>query len=286
MYDIAIIGSGPAGVSAAVNATIRNKKIIVFGNQDLSNKLIKAPKIDNYIGFKGITGRDLADNFKKHLEDMNINITMEKINAVYDMGEHFTLMVNEKAYEAKTVILATGMEYGKPIKGEEEFLGRGVGYCATCDAPLYKDKTVTVIGYNKGAEEEANYVSELAKKLYYLPMYRGDYSLKEDIEVVKERPVEVIGDDRVKNLKTRGKDIPTDGIFVLKDSVSPAHLVPGLIIENGHIKVDKNMSTNINGCFAAGDCVGKPYQYMKAMGEGQIAALSAVSYLDNKFPRK
>jgi thioredoxin reductase (NADPH) len=262
MYDIAIIGSGPAGISAAVNATIRNKKIIIFGNEDLSNKLIKAPKIDNYIGFKGISGKELADNFRKHLNDMSINITTEKINAVYDMGETFTLMVNEKAYEAKSVILATGMEYGKPIKGEEKFLGKGVGYCATCDAPLYREKTVTVIGYNKDAEEEANYVSELAKKLYYVPMYRGEYTLKDDIEVVKERPVEVIGDDRVKSLKTGDKDIPTDGIFVLKDSVSPEHLVPGLIIENGHIKVDKNM------------------------GEGQIAALSAVSYLDNKFQRK
>lgn len=280
-YDVAIIGSGPAGLSAAINAKIRNKEIIVFGYRDLSSKLVKAPKINNYLGFYNVSGEDLKDSFQKHLDAMEIDITLERINNVYAMGDYFALMVNDKMYEAKAIILATGMEYTKPLKGESEFLGKGVGYCATCDAPLYRGKVVTVIGYNKEAEEEANYVSELAKKLYYVPMYNGSYNLKEGIEIVEDKPVEIKGEDRVTELQLNQITLQTDGVFVLKDSISPGQLVPGLEIEEGHIKVDRNMKTNLAGCFAAGDCIGRPYQYIKAAGEGLIAALSAVSYIDS-----
>ena len=281
-YDIAIVGTGPAGLEAAINAVIRNKKIILFGTENLSNKLIKAPKINNYLGSFDVTGKELMQKFKEHIAGMNINITEERINNIYAMGEYFTLMVNQKMYEAKTVILAGGVEYTKPLKGEEEFLGKGVGYCATCDAPLYKGKRVAIIGYNKEGEEDANYVSELAGKLYYIPMYEGEYSLNSNIEIIKDKPVEIVGDDRVNKIILRNNELDVDGVFVLKDSVSPGQLMPGLEMDGEHIKVDRNMETNIPGCFAAGDCVGKPYQFMKAAGEGQIAALSAVSYLDKK----
>ena len=232
-YDLAIVGSGPAGLSAALNAKIRNKKFIIFGSKDLSNKIIKAPKINNYLGFYGMNGAEVKDKFAEHIDHMGIEITEERINNIYAMGDYFTLMVNDKMYEATAVILATGMEYTKPIKGEIELLGKGVGYCATCDAPLYRGKTVSIIGYNKEAEEEANYVSELAGKVYYVPMYKGEYEIRENIEIV-----------------------------------------------DGHINVDREMKCNIPGCFAAGDCVGKPYQYIKSAGEGNIAALSAVRYID------
>ncbi|APH16272.1 pyridine nucleotide-disulfide oxidoreductase family protein [Clostridium sporogenes] len=279
-YDIAIIGSGPAGLEAAINAKIRNKDIIIFGNKELSSKLVKAPKINNYLGFYNVSGNELKDKFIDHIGKMGIEITFERINNVYAMGEYFALMVNEKMYEAKTVILSTGVEYGKALKGEEELLGKGVGYCATCDAPLYKNKTVAIIGYNKEAEEEANFVSELASKLYYIPMYKSDYELSEKVEIINDKPIEILGEQHVEKLLLKDSQIKADGIFVLKDSVSPSQLVPGLEMEDEHIKVDRKMQTNISGCFAAGDCTGKPYQYIKSAGEGQIAALSAVSYLD------
>lgn len=280
-YDIAIVGSGPAGLSAAINARVRNKNIILFGSADFSNKLIKAPKVNNYLGFYDITGTELKAQFEKHMNIMDISVTAERINNIYAMGDYFALMVNDKMYEAKSVIIATGMEYTKPLKGEEEFLGRGVGYCATCDAPLYKGKVVTIIGYNKDAEEEANYVSELTEKLYYVPMYNGNYNLRNNIETVTDRPLEIQGEDRVSKVILRNGELVTDGVFVLKDSVAPNQLVPGIAMDNEHIKVDLNMKTNIQGCFAAGDCTGKPYQYMRAAGQGQVAALSAVSYLDS-----
>ncbi|MBU5485087.1 NAD(P)/FAD-dependent oxidoreductase [Clostridium sp. MSJ-11] len=281
-YDIAIVGTGPAGLSAAINGKIRNKNVILFGNKQLSNKLVKAPKINNYLGYPNVTGEELKEAFVNHIEDMEIDIVQERINAIYAMGDFFSLMVNDKAYEAKTVIIATGMEFTKPLKGEEEFLGRGVGYCATCDAPLYKGKKVTIVGYNKEAEEEANFVSELASKLYYIPMYKGNYNLNTNVEIIKDRPLEIIGGSMVNKIRLNKVELDTDGVFILKDSISPGQLVPGLELENEHIKVDRNMITNIEGCFAAGDCTGKPYQYLKAAGEGQVAALNAVAYIDSK----
>ena len=278
-YDIAIVGSGPAGIEAAINAKIRNKNIIVFGNKDFSPKLMKAPKVNNYLGFYNLTGKELKDKFKQHIDSMNIEIVEERIDSVYAMGEYFSLMVNDKMYEARSVIIATGIEYGKPLKGEEEFLGKGVGYCATCDAPLYKGKVVTIVGYNKEAEKEANYVSELASKVYYVPMSNGELSLNDNIEIVKGVPKEVVGEERVKQLVLNNNTIDTDGIFILKDSISPSQLVPGLQMEDDHIKVDRKMRTNIERCYAAGDCVGKPYQYIKSAGEGLIAALTAVEEL-------
>lgn len=272
-YDIAIVGSGPAGLSAALNAKIRNKKFIVFGNKNLTNKLVKAPKVNNYLGFYGMNGEEIKNKFQEHLDAMDIKITYERVNNIYAMGDYFALMVNEKMYEAKTLILATGMEYTKAISGELEFLGKGVGYCATCDAPLYKGKVVTIIGYNKEAEEEARYVSELASKLYYIPMYKAEYELNDNIEVINDKPIEIIGDIKVNKLKLQNSDLETDAVFVLKDTISPGQLVPGLEIEDGHIKVDREMKTNIAGCFAAGDCVGKPYQYIKSAGEGNIAEI-------------
>ena len=279
-YDIAIVGSGPAGLSAALNAKIRNKSFIIFGDSNLSSKIEKAPKVNNYLGFTKGERIDIINSFKEHLDKMGIEIVNERINNIYSMGDYFTLMVNQKMYEARSVILATGTEYTRPLKGEEAFIGRGVGYCATCDAPLYKGKKVTIISYHEEGEEEANFVSELASEVFFIPMYKGDYKLNDNIKVIDGKPIEIVGDSKVsKVLFDDGKELDTDGVFLLKNAVPPTQLVPGLEIEDGHIKVDRLMRTNIKGCFAAGDCVGKPYQYIKSAGEGNVAALSAVSYL-------
>ncbi|MBC5996931.1 NAD(P)/FAD-dependent oxidoreductase [Romboutsia ilealis] len=285
-YDIAIVGSGPAGLSAAINAKIRNKNIILFGNENLSNKLTKAPSIDNYLGFYDISGVELKDKFLEHVKNLDIDICEKRINNIYSMGDYFALMSGDSMYEATTVILATGVEYGKPIKGEEEFLGKGVGYCATCDAPLYRDKKVAIIGYNKESEEEANFLSEIASKTYFIPMYkneslmRGNHELDTSIEVINDRPIQIQGETLVNKVSFKEKDIDVDGVFVIKDSASLKSLVPGLETDGPHVIVDINMKTNIDGCFACGDCAGKPYSYIKSAGQGQIAALNAVSYLD------
>ena len=282
-YDIAIIGSGPAGISAALNIKIRNKKFILFGSSNLSSKLERAPKVNNYLGFYNVSGEELKKRFHEHMKQMDIQITEERIDSIYSMGECFLLAVNDKYYEEKTIILATGIDFNKEIEGEEEFLGHGVGYCATCDAPLYKGRTVSIISYHKDGENDANYVQEIAEKVYYIPMYKGKYKLKEGIEVVIDRPTKIEGTEVVKKLTMQNRVIFTDGVFLLRESLSPKQLVPGLEIENNHIIANRKMETNIPGCFAAGDCIGAPYQYIKAAGEGNIAALSAVSYLDETY---
>ncbi|MCC0650467.1 NAD(P)/FAD-dependent oxidoreductase [Clostridioides sp. ZZV15-6598] len=285
-YDIAIIGSGPAGLAAAVNAKIRNKNIILFGSEDISQKLIKAPSIDNYLGISNISGLDLKNKFKNHIEDMGIKITQKRINNVYSMGEYFTLVSGNDTYESTTVILATGIEYGKMLKGEEEFLGKGVGYCATCDAMLYRNKKVAIIGYNNEAEEEANFLSEIASNVYYVPMYKLENKLNNNINIIDDRPVEIKGEKLVNKLVLKKSELDIEGIFIIKDSVSPKYMVPGLEVEGSHIKSDKNMSTNIEGLYVAGDCAGKPYQYLKSAGQGQTAVSSAISHLDKQKIKK
>lgn len=281
-YDIAIIGSGVAGISAAINAKVRNKKFIIFGSKEISTKLAKAHKVNNYLGMYGKSGAEMQEAFKNHLEAMEISITEEKINNIYAMGEYFTLMANDKMYEATSIILATGVNFGKPLVGEEMYLGKGVGYCATCDAGLYRDKVVTIIAYSKHEEAEANFTATLASKVYYIPMYKEEVEVEVDdsIEIVRDIPVEIVGEKTVNRVVLKNGEIETDGVFILRDSISPGQLVPGLKLDGNHVEVDRLMKTNIDGCYAAGDIVGAPYQYIKAAGEGNIAALSAVSYID------
>ena len=277
-YDIAIVGDGPAGLAASINAKIRNKNIILFGSG--SDKLAKAPSIDNYLGIYDVSGAQLKDKFIHHITEMGIEITYERVNNVYRMGDYFALAVGDKTYEATTVIMATGVQYGKMIKGEEEYLGKGVGYCATCDAGLYRDKIVAIIGYNHEGEEDANFLSEIASKVYYIPMYNLDNKLDSSIEIINDKPVEIQGEKLVNKLILKERELDVDGVFIMKDSVSPSYMVPGLEVEGPHIKTDREMRTNIDGLYAAGDCAGKPYQYLKSAGQGQMAVSSAISQLD------
>lgn len=278
--DIAIIGTGPAGLEAAITAKLRNKKLLLFGNKDLSLKITRAVQIDNYLGLPDLSGERLAEAFKEHLKNMEIEITCDRINAVYSMGDYFALQSADKMYEAKSVILATGVVTGKVFKGENENLGSGVSYCATCDAALYKGKTAVVISYSKKEEEEAEFLAERAEKVYYIPMYKEEVTLSEKIEVVKGvLPKEILRKEGKMVFVTDKKEFVVDGVFILRDAVAPDKLVPGLLAEEAHIVVDRTMATNIPGLFACGDITGRPYQYMKAAGEGNVAALSAAAYL-------
>lgn len=281
-YDIAIIGTGPAGLSAAITAKIRNKKILLIGNPNFSDKVQKAHQIQNYLGLPAISGKDLAKAFENHINSMDITITDGKVNAVYPMGSYFGLQVSQDIYEAETVIVATGIVTGKAFKGENELLGRGVSYCATCDAPLYRNKTVAVVGYSPKEELEAEFLAEVCEKVLYIPMYKEETKLSDKVTIIDEKPTAVIGENKVKSLQTEKNNYEVDGIFILRDSIPPSQLVSGLEIKDNHIVVNSQMETNIKGCFACGDIVGKPYQYIKAAGQGNIAGLSAVAYLDAK----
>ena len=281
-YDIAIVGSGPAGLSAAINAKVRNKEFIIFGNQELSGKLAKAHGVNNYLGMHGKSGEEMVYAFKEHLKAMDIQITEEKVTNVYQSGDYYTLLTKDGMYEATTVILTSGVNFGRPMLGEKEFLGKGVSYCATCDAMFYRGKKAAVIGFGKADEEEADFLAQVAEKVYYIPMYKEEVQVDASIEVVHDTVVEIAGDTKVERLVLKNREIELDGVFILRESVAADQLVPGLKVEDNHVWVDRTMKTNLDGCFAAGDIVGKPYQYIKAAGEGNVAALSAVSYVDEK----
>ena len=316
-YDIAIIGTGPAGISAAITATIRNKKIILFGSRELSDKIRKAHLIQNYPGFPECSGEDLCNAFAAHLEKMGIEITEEKINAVYPMGETFALQtMKNEMHQARSVILACGMVQGKLLPGEEELVGRGVSYCATCDAPLYRGRSVAVIGYSPEAEEEVNFLSEVASEVLYFPVYRDELKVSESVKVVRQIPQAILNKEAAEEAfslaqadpaKSSAKDLaagealsvdalkqgqlavqttkgtfPADGIFVLRSSVPAGQLISGIEMDGEHVKVNLQMETSVPGCFACGDITGRPYQYVKAAGQGNVAVLSAVSYLDQK----
>ncbi len=279
-YDLIIIGTGPAGISAAITAKIRNKRFLLIGNADLSEKVQKAHLIKNYPGLPESSGADLQKAFLSHLEQMDISITEDKITLIYPMGDYFSLQGSGTFYEATAVILATGTAPAKTYPGEEQFLGRGVSYCATCDAPLYRGKSAAIFGFSPKEEAEADFMAEYADKVLYFPMYKGDVKVADGIEVIYEKPVEVRGGMRLEALVTDRNEYQVDGVFFLRESVAPSQLVPGLAVEGGHVTVDRLMKTNIPGCFACGDITGQPYQYIKSAGEGNVAALSAVSYLD------
>lgn len=281
--DIAIIGTGPAGVSAALTAKIRNKTLMLIGRKHLSDKVRKSHQIQNYPGLPDIAGEDLAKALSDHLEKMGIGITEEQVTAVYAMGDHFAIQCAKEMYEARTVIIATGVMQGRVLPGEEENLGRGVSYCATCDAALYKGKEAVVVGYSPREEQEAEFLAEVADKVTYVPVYKEETGFEaSNIEVVHGVPKEIRRDGNKSVLVLDGGEIVSDGIFVLRDSVSPGQLVPGLETEGAHIRTERDMSTGIAGLFAAGDITGTPYQDAKSVGEGNVAALSAVNYLAKK----
>lgn len=280
MYDIAIIGCGPAGLSAAVNSKIRKKETLLFGVELCSTKLHKSPQIFNYLGFSKIAGEELRKSFLKHAEDAGVHLTKEKPDAVYAMDNEFNIVAGDKVFRSKAVIIAVGINYGQSIPGEAEYLGKGVGYCATCDAPLYQGKTAAVIGYTNDGEEEANFLSEVCRKVYYIPQYEDLGQLHGNVEVLTDKPKEIRGDKFVSQLVLQNSSLEVDGVFMIKETAPLQQLVPGLEMDGQHIKVDRNMMTSIQGLYAAGDCAGKPYGLAKAAGEGQIAALQAVGYLD------
>ncbi len=280
MFDIAVIGKGPAGISAAINGAQRNKKIIIFGGD--SRKVAWSPSISNYAGFIDIKGTDLVEALNRHLSSVKVELSDKRVIAVYSMGDYFSIQAEKEMIEAKTVILSVGVDFKKSIENEDKFLGNGVSYCATCDAPLYKGKTVVVVGYNEESYREADFLSEICSKIFFVPVFKMKYKFKENVTLLDDSPLRFEGEMKAEKLVFKNSEIKADGFFVIKDSLPISSLVPGLETDGPHVKVDRMMKTNIGGLYAAGDITGKPYQIAKAVGEGQVAALEAVGFLSKK----
>lgn len=284
IFDIAVVGGGPAGLSAALTGRIRNKSVALFNNLEFSAKLQKAHLVDNYIGLPAITGKGLMQQLSSHCLAHEPTLIREKVVNIFPGDDKFTLLTPVQSYQAKTVIIATGVVATALFEGERDYLGRGVSYCATCDGMFYRDKDVAVISYTaEEGEHEANYLGEICRTVYYLPQYKGEApEMRSDsIKVLPGiRPRAIKGDGQVDLLVTDKEDLKVSGVFILRQSDPVENILGGLELEGETIKVNRDMSTNIPGVFAAGDCTGKPWQIAKATGEGLVAVLSAINYLE------
>ena len=281
-FDIAIIGAGPAGLSAALTARVRNKSVALFEHMDFSPKLQKAHTINNYLGMPNTAGKDMMKQMADHCLSAGPTLIREKVTNIY-AGDTFTLLTPSNTYEAKALVVAIGVSNAAMLSGEKDLVGKGVSYCATCDGMLYRDKPVAVIAYTEEGEHEADFLGEICPIVYFLPQYKTEYQPKHDgVQVMKARPQAVLGTDEVTGLATDAGELKVDGIFILRQSDPAETLLPELEMEGPFVKVSRDQATNVPGVYAAGDCTGKPWQIARATGEGLVAVLSAIGYIDSK----
>jgi thioredoxin reductase (NADPH) len=279
IYDIAIIGGGPAGLAAAVNARRRNKQTVLISKEAMSSKLIQAQQIENYLGIPRISGPELIQRMRNHAETEGVISFKDEVQSIYLEKQLFNLVGRENALESRAVVLAPGISATAEIAGEVEFAGRGISYCATCDGMFFKGKPVAMIGYIPEAESEVAFLSEVCSKVYYFPQYTLATELSPKVIVVHGKPQKIGGKDKVELLTTSAGEFEVAGVFIERAGRPVDQLLEGLHIENGFIRVDFTQATNLPGVFAAGDCTGKPWQISRAVGQGQVAALSAIHYL-------
>ncbi len=267
IYDVLIIGGGPAAASAVLTLKNRGKSAAVVSNREESASLYKAEWITNYPGLSPMSGAEMTALFRRQIEEAGAAVIKGRAISVLHMEDSFGVAVGSDYYMAKALIVAAGITREKLYPGEGEYLGRGVSYCATCDGMLYRGKTVAVIGAGEEARHDADFLESIGCRV---------------LRFEKNGRYEIRGDIKADTLVFAGEEHRVDGVFIIKDTVSVTKLVPGLVYENGAIAVDRRMQTSVPGVFAAGDCTGKPYQLAKAVGEGNVAALSACDYLSGK----
>lgn len=304
MHDIAIIGGGPAGLSAAIYAARKNLDVIVI-SKDIGGQAVQSSDVENYLGYHLITGAELIKKFEEHLKDYKIEIISDGVTSIKKSGKFFKI-AGKKSYNAKSIIIASGkIPRRLGVSGEKEYLGKGVTYCATCDAPLFAGKTVVVAGGGNSALDAAIQLMKIAKKIYLININEqlaGDEIMKS--KVTKATNVEVMNSTKIIGIKgkkfvdsviiEKGKKkiLPVDGIFVEIGSI-PSVDFADIVEKNerNEIKIhrtteqmDENM-TNIPGIFAAGDVTDIPEkQIIVAAGEGAKAAMAASYYLAKNNP--
>lgn len=284
VFDVAIVGGGPAGLSAALTARVHNKSVVLFEAAGFGDKLRRASKINNIPGIMTISGIDFMENLLEQTLSYEPVIVKERVQSVF-IGEPFTLMTADNVFQAKSVILATSVAMSKTVPGERALLGRGVSYCASCDGHFFEDKDIAVYINTLAYQQDVELLASLAKNMnlyiggaLQLPREWLD-TLPASVVVHKKAIVQSVeGEKAVTAIHTNEGMKTVDGVFFLRDTYPPENLVEGVILDGNSVAVNRHMETNFKGLFAAGDVVGTPLQVAKAVGEGQMAAFSAVAY--------
>ena len=280
MYDVIILGAGPAGISASLYTKRANLKTLILYND--KSGLEKASLIENYYGFKnGITGEELYNTGIEQAKNIGVEVLKEEVVKIENNIEHFNVVTTRNEYQAKNLILATGNKKNRPkIKGIEKFEGKGVSYCAICDGFFYRNRSVAVLGSGNYAISETNELINIADNITILtngkeaPEFRAD-NVKVDTKEIEE----IDGEDKVEEVKFKdGTTIKTDGIFVAEGVAGSSEFAKklGIITQKDKIVVNENMETNIKGIYACGDCTGGLLQVSKAVYEGAKAGLEVI----------
>ena len=280
-YDVIVVGSGPAGISAAINVANRRRTVAVMGGQAPFGRVRKAHSVPNYPGFTFASGEELAAAFLRHLEEFEVPLIREKASKIIRAEDGFVVFSEREVYNAAAVVLATGVYREAEIEGEEELVGQGVSYCVTCDGRLFAGRRAAFVSYApEGEEEAAALADDFGVEVTFVPLYTGDYRLPKGVRVLPEaRPTRLARVDGHISVSLPDEELQVDAVFIYKNSVSPRTLLDGLASDGRHVNVGRHMETGVPGVFAAGDCTGEPYQMAKAVGEGQVAALHAVRFL-------
>jgi len=295
IYDIIIIGGGPAGLTAAIYAARHNNKTLVLEGNKVGGKTLQAHWVENYPGFPdGISGPDLMALMEKQAAKFGAEFSTETVVGIADFGELKMLTTRKGVRQAKAVIVATGMSRRSlSVKGENEFKGRGVSYCGVCDGPFFREKTVAIIGGGHEAVHDVEVLGESASKVYAIPGKKGFSEEYPEIEHLRKDPkvefiydadiAEIGGSDFVEYVKLdNGQEVKLDGVFIVLEHISTSTILgdAGVVTDaGGCILVDRDQKTNMDGLFAAGDCCCKGLQIVTATGMGAQAALSAMKYV-------
>lgn len=284
MYDIIIVGAGPAGLTAALYARRAGHTVLILEGGVPGGQAATTPNVENWPGTPAIGGADFAMNLYQQVQDLGAEVTFAAVTGLRDEGAVKTVLAGEQAFQGRAVILANGVRRRKlDVPGEERLAGSGVSYCATCDGMLYRGRAVAVWGLSPEAPQEANFLHGIGCSVTYIAGRRPD-TLEAGVAFRAGRVEAVEGGAAVEAVRVGGAALPVQGVFILRAATPPDALVPGLALENGFVKTDAAMRTNIPGLFAAGDMTGKPLQVANAVGDGLVAALAAVDYLDGVSP--
>lgn len=300
MYDIIVVGAGPAGLTAALYALRASKTVLVIEQSTFGGQVTFSPKIENYPGIPEMSGNEFADKLLDQVLNMGAEVEMEKVTGIVDEGNRKLVFANNKVFEAKAVIIAVGVHHRQlGLPNENQLVGEGVSYCAVCDGAFYKDKVTAVVGGGNSALQEAVLLSDLCSKVYVLqnlPFFTGEQKLidilseKENVEFMTEVTVKELKGEKslegvVLNTASGEKEISIDGLFVaigLEPKNSAFADIAGLDA-NGYFNSDESCVTKTEGVFVAGDCRQKNIrQITTASADGAVAALAACRYIDNK----